>query len=136
MEGTENKTGKRVLIVTNEATLTYFLAFSIKGEQESWDVFTAHDAEKALERKEEKAFDLLISDIVLRLLSGFSLTEEVKKRWPKIKVILMTQYGSPEVRERATQVGADSYIEKPFVFSRLWELIRQVLQETEIILTP
>jgi two-component system response regulator PilR (NtrC family) len=119
---------RRILIVEDEATLSYFLAYSLMSEAEDYEVVTARDAETAVGKMEEKAFDLLISDIVLPQMDGLSLVRETQKQWPQTKAILMTAYGSPEVHSRAEQMGAFAYIEKPFVYSKMRDLVLQALQ--------
>ncbi len=122
---------KRILIVEDEATLSYFLAYSLMSEAEDYEVVTARDAETAVSKMETKPFDLLISDIVLPQMDGLSLLRETQKHWPQTKAILMTAYGSAEVQGRAEQMGAFAYIEKPFVYSRMRDLVLQALQRAE-----
>jgi two-component system response regulator PilR (NtrC family) len=119
---------KRILIVEDEATLSYFLAYSLMSEAEDYEVVTARDAETAVSKMEERAFDLLISDIVLPQMDGLSLLRETQAQWPQTKAILMTAYGSSEVRGRAEETGAFAYIEKPFVYARMRDLVLRALQ--------
>jgi len=119
---------KRILIVEDEATLSYFLAYSLMSEAEDYEVVTARDAETAVSKMEEKPFDLLISDIVLPQMDGLSLLQETQQQWPHTKAILMTAYGSPQVRSRVEKMGAFAYIEKPFVYSKMRDLVLQALQ--------
>jgi DNA-binding NtrC family response regulator len=122
---------KRILIVEDEATLSYFLAYSLMSEAEDYEVVTARDAETAVSKMEEKPFDLLISDIVLPQMDGLTLLRETQEQWPRTKAILMTAYGSPQVHSRAEQMGAFAYIEKPFVYSKMRDLVLQALQGAE-----
>ncbi len=119
---------KRILIVEDEATLSYFLAHSLMSEVEDYQVVTARDGETAVSKMEEKPFDLVISDIVLPQMDGLSLLRETQKQWPQTRVILMTAYGSPEVKARAEEMGAFAYIEKPFIYSRMRDLVMKAVQ--------
>ncbi len=119
---------KRILIVEDEATLSYFLAYSLMSEAEDYEVITTRDAEAALARMQEKPFDLIISDIVLPQADGLSLLRETRQQWPQSKVILMTAYGSPEVKRRAQEIGAFAYIEKPFIYGKMRDLVIEALQ--------
>ncbi|MDP2897648.1 MAG: response regulator [bacterium] len=133
MDDAKTKSGdvKRILIVEDEATLSYFLAYSLMSEAEDYEVVTARDAETAVSKMEEKAFHLLISDIVLPQMDGLTLLRQTQKQWPQTKTILMTAYGSPEVRTRAEAMGAFAYIEKPFVYSRMRDVVLQALHGAE-----
>jgi DNA-binding NtrC family response regulator len=133
MEDEESKKGevKRILIVEDEATLAYFLAYSLMSEAEDYEVITARDAETAVSKMEEKPFDLLISDIVLPQMDGLTLLRQTRKQWPHTRTILMTAYGSADVRLRAETMGAFAYIEKPFVYSKMRDVVLEALQNAE-----
>ena len=64
-------------------------------------------------------------------MDGLSLLRETRKQWPQTKIILMTAYGSPEVKNRAEEMGAFAYIEKPFIYSKMRDLVMRALQEAE-----
>ena len=72
-----------------------------------------------------------ISDIVLPQMDGLSLLQETGTQWPKTRMILMTAYGSPEVKSRAEEMGAFAYIEKPFIYAKMRDLVMKALQEEE-----
>ncbi len=122
---------KRILIVEDQATLAFFLAQSLMSEALDYEVLTAGDAETAVSRMEEKPFDLVISDIVLPQMDGLSLLRQTLKQWPRTRVILMTAYGSADIKERASRMGAFAYIEKPFVYAKMRDLVLRALQESE-----
>lgn len=122
---------RRILIVEDEATLAFFLAHSLMSEAEDYEVLTSQDAETAMARMKEKPFDVLISDIVLPRMDGLSLLRQTRKKWPQTKIILMTAYGSPEIKNRASQMGAFAYIEKPFVYDKMRNLVLRALEESE-----
>jgi DNA-binding NtrC family response regulator len=82
-------------------------------------------------KMEERPFDLVISDIVLPRMDGLSVLRETRNRWPQTKVILMTAYGSPEIKNRAHEMGAFAYIEKPFVYSTMRDLVLRALQDAQ-----
>jgi two-component system response regulator PilR (NtrC family) len=119
---------RRILIVEDEATLSFFLAYSLMSEAEDYEVITARDAETAMAKMQEKPFDVIITDIVLPQSDGLSLLREIREDWSQCKVIVMTAYGSPEVRNRAQQNGAFAYVEKPFVYSKMRDLVIEALQ--------
>ncbi len=122
---------RRILIVEDEATLAFFLAHSLMSEAEDYEVLTARDGEMAVGKMEEKPFDVVISDIVLPRMDGLSVLRQTRKRWPQTKVILMTAYGSPEIKNRAHEMGAFAYIEKPFVYSTMRDLVLRALQDAQ-----
>jgi DNA-binding NtrC family response regulator len=82
-------------------------------------------------KMEEKPFDVVISDIVLPRMDGLSVLRQTRKQWPRTRVILMTAYGSHDIKNRASHMGAFAYIEKPFVYSTMRDLVLRALQERD-----
>lgn len=122
---------RRILIVEDEATLAFFLAHSLMSEAEDYEVLTARDGEMAVAKMEEKPFDVIISDIVLPRMDGLSVLRQTRKQWPHTRVILMTAYGSHDIKNRASHMGAFAYIEKPFVYATMRDLVLRALQEPD-----
>jgi DNA-binding NtrC family response regulator len=105
---------RRILIVEDEKTLSYLLAQNFLDKPEDYEVITVGSAEKAVELLAERAFGVIIADIVLPEMSGLDLLEHVRTTQPGARVILMTGYGTAEVRRRARDLGAFKYMDKPF----------------------
>ena len=80
-----------------------------------------------LYRSDPSRFDLIITDMTMPRLSGDQLTREVLKINSKMAVILCTGYSHKIDRERAIEIGAHSYIEKPFDIKKLAALVRNAL---------
>jgi len=119
---------RRILIVEDEKTLSYFLAQSFLKEPEDYEVVTTGSAEEALEALAERPFGVIITDVVLPKISGLDLLQRVRADWPEARVIIITAYGADTIRERAHALGAFEYIDKPFPFP---ELKRAVLRAFE-----
>jgi CheY-like chemotaxis protein len=62
---------------------------------------------------------LLLSDINMPGMSGLELLAEVKRRWPALRVIMITAYGDAENRRRAMEIGASDFVTKPVDFVEL-----------------
>jgi CheY-like chemotaxis protein len=62
---------------------------------------------------------LLLSDINMPGMSGLELLAEVKRRWPALRVIMITAYGDAENRRRAMESGASDFVTKPVDFVQL-----------------
>jgi DNA-binding NtrC family response regulator len=80
------------------------------------EVDTAETKEKALAMIDENDYVAIIADIRLTGVFGkerLDILRYVKKNKPQIKVILITGYGSPEIKKKAIALGADFYFEKP-----------------------
>jgi CheY-like chemotaxis protein len=62
---------------------------------------------------------VLLSDINMPGMTGLDLLSEVKSRWPKLEVIMITAYGDAENRRRAMEAGANDFVTKPVNFTEL-----------------
>jgi DNA-binding NtrC family response regulator len=72
------------------------------------------DAKKALERFNEQAFDIVVTDIRMDEIDGIEVLEHVLARSDKTKVIIITGYATVEVAREALAKGAFDFIAKPF----------------------
>lgn len=111
----------RVLIVDDEEDILWGLSEELS--RNKIDVDTASNGLEALEKIKKKQFDFLITDIRMPGLSGVELLMETRKVQPEIKVIVMTAYGSDEIRQDVMAKGAISYLEKPFDFDQILGVI-------------
>lgn len=119
---------KRILIVEDEKTLAltlYEVLFTASGD---FEVIVCDKAEDALKKIEEKEFDLIITDLKLPgTIDGLDLIRRVNKMSLKIPTILMTAYGTEEVREEAKKLGVKAYFEKPFSLLEFINKIKEIL---------
>jgi CheY-like chemotaxis protein len=91
--------------------------------------YRADSGEEALLLVENNTIDLLVSDFNMPHMNGFDLLVEVKKFKPKMKVIIMTSYSSPELHRQAFEKGSVGYIEKPFQPEDLVALVKKALTQ-------
>ncbi|MGC9325496.1 MAG: response regulator [Desulfomonilia bacterium] len=120
---------KQVLIVDDEETLTWSLAKSLSHDRETYEVTTVNDGETALSVLENTTFDVVVLDIRLPGISGLDVLVKIKEKRPSTKVIIMTAYGSSEIKAKAKARGSLYYIEKPFEISQMRSLILKGLKE-------
>ncbi len=118
------KEKKSVLIVEDEPMLLVFLKKSLMAEGYACD--SAVDGKAALELLEHNEYDLLLTDVVLPELDGFSLIQEASRLYPSILIIMMTGFIDDFSYEGAINAGASDFIKKPFTVEELLVRIRQV----------
>lgn len=106
----ENK--KKVLVVEDESVLSTM--YKTKLEAEGCEVMTADNGSDALRLAKEAKVDLILLDVILPQLDGFSVLSEVKAD-PEIKdtpVIMLTNLGTEEDRQKGERLGAADYLVK------------------------
>lgn len=120
---------KHVLIVDDEETLTWSLGKSLAVDRETYDVTIANSGEDALPLLNKTTYDVVVLDIRLPGMNGLDVLMKIKEKSPSTKVIMMTAYGSSEIKAKAKARGSLFYIEKPFEIDQMRELIFKALKE-------
>jgi DNA-binding NarL/FixJ family response regulator len=88
----------------------------------------ATSGKEALKILEEKAVDLVITDINMPVMSGTELTRQIKKNYPHIKVLVLTMYNEREIIHEIVMTEAEGYILKN---SNKQELLRAINRITD-----
>lgn len=118
----------RVLIIEDEPKVRELL---VKGFTEA-----GHNAEstanglEALQLATAKDYEILIADVMLPGLDGFTLVEELRKNEKDTPVLFLSAKRSTEDRIEGLQRGGDDYIIKPFVFSEVLARAHAILRRT------
>jgi CheY-like chemotaxis protein len=89
-----------------------------------FDVVTAADGEEAIEILERESISLLVTDIKMPKVDGLELLAYMTEKHSRTPCIVMTGYGTPEIKRQVDQQEVLQYIEKPFDFRKLaWAII-------------
>ncbi|NJD57301.1 MAG: response regulator [Nitrospirae bacterium] len=118
---------KKILIVDDEPTILMTMSHVLSSKESM--VITSSRIEEAEEALARYAFDLVIADIRLSGMDGIEgleLLSFVKQSNPRTEVIIMTAYGSEEMREEAYRRGAFYYFEKPIDIPQLIEKAQSI----------
>lgn len=119
----------KILVVDDDPVTLNMLKEFLEGK--SFEVHLAQNADQAADLARIKHIPLVLSDIRMEESDGLSLLSELKKRNPKIVMILMTGFGSMEGAIEAIQKGAFDYISKPFDLDKLYALITKAVEHIE-----
>jgi DNA-binding NtrC family response regulator len=105
--------GKSILVVEDDPGMLRALDKVLRGEGAS--VTTAGWAAEAVEilTKRERVFDLVITDLRMPFVTGVTLVYAIHAIFPKLPVIVLTAFGSPDVRDECRKQGAAAFLEKP-----------------------
>lgn len=116
----------RILVVDDDLGLREQLKTSLARQR--YDVDTAADGEKALDRIFDSRYDLVILDIMLPQRDGLAVLREMRAADIDTPVIMLTAKGSIADRIRGLDTGADDYLPKPFALEELVARIRSLLR--------
>jgi signal transduction histidine kinase/DNA-binding response OmpR family regulator len=119
---------KTILIVEDNPDLRAYISSLLT---DAYKTITANDGEQGFLLATEHVPDLILSDVMMPLLDGISLTQKIKRdeRTSHIPVVLLTARADDESKLEGLQVGADDYLLKPFSVTelriRVFNLIEQ-----------
>ena len=118
----------RILVVEDDPALLRGLldvlvynGYAVKGVE---------DGGRGLDAGLKGAFDLILLDVMLPTLDGFSICKEVRKKKPGQGIIIITAKGSEDDVVTGFNAGADDYISKPFSLREVMVRVEAVLRRT------
>jgi DNA-binding response OmpR family regulator len=120
---------KPTLIVDDEKNIR--LALSMALEQLDIPVETAASGDEALEKIAAGEYGIMLLDLRMPGLDGMEVLRRVAHRWPEIKVIIITAYGSIDLAVEAMKLGAVDFLQKPFDVAQVREMVRRILEKQE-----
>lgn len=101
--------------------------FSILAEKNQWTYDTADTGTKAQKLLQEKQYQLVLLDIQLPEIDGFTLLAQMRKNNVQSHVIAVTAHAMAGDKEKILAKGADSYLPKPINIEELIAEIKKVL---------
>lgn len=120
---------KKILLVEDDLNLGIVTKDFL--EMEGFSVTHCQDGQHGKTSFDNEKFHLVVVDIMLPLLDGFSLAEYIRKKSKSTPVIFLTAKSLKEDKIRGFKMGADDYITKPFSTEELVLRINAVLRRTE-----
>lgn len=98
-------------------------------DDEGYDVVTATSGEEALEMAGAQTFDVILMDIKMPGMNGVESFIEMKRRNPKVKVIMVTAYSVEDLIRQAVDEGAFAVLSKPLDMDRLFRTIEDARRD-------
>jgi two-component system OmpR family response regulator len=121
------KASKHILVVEDERHLAYMVKFNF--EAEGYRVTTVGDGPTALKLFEDhpQEFDLVILDLMLPGMSGYSVCEALREAGNDVPILMLSARTLSEDRIRGFDAGTDQYMEKPFELEELLNRVQHML---------
>lgn len=116
----------KLLIVEDDRELCKSLAEGLRFS--GYAIDTSEDGEDALYKYETEKYDLMILDINLPKINGFSVLEKIRENDLEFKVLILSAKDQTEDKVRGLDTGANDYLAKPFDFVELEARIRNLLR--------
>ena len=121
----------RILLVEDDANLGFVIKDNL--EESGYEVMLATDGESAINVFQKKTFDLILLDVMLPKMDGFSVAKQIRKRNEKIPLLFITAKSMEADKVTGFEIGADDYIGKPFSMKELLLRIEVFLRRTKAL---
>lgn len=115
----------RVLIVEDERRIARFLQMEL--EHEGMKTFIEDNGTQALERILQEKYDIVLLDVMLPEMDGFTICRRVRQE-SQVPIIMLTARDDIEDKVQGLDIGADDYLTKPFAVPELLARMRVVLR--------
>ncbi|SEA75322.1 protein of unknown function [Desulfuromusa kysingii] len=103
----------KVLIVDDEKSFLLSLHDGLSKHKEKFEVLCADNGREAIDILRTTKVNLLLTDLKMPEMNGFEILAWVLRYQPKLSVIVMSAFGTPEIEERAEAMNALQFLNKP-----------------------
>lgn len=116
----------KVLVVDDERLMVRLLSLTLPG---TFEIVEAHDGKEALKMAERHHPDLILLDLNMPEMDGFTVLSNIRKTdgIAMTPVVVVTGRKNDDDREFMMQLGANAYLTKPFSPSQLLETVNKIL---------
>ena len=117
---------KNILVVDGSVIIRKLLRYALR--LKGYGVVTAKDSKQAWDLLQKDAFDLVIIDIQVSAREGFQILAKVRSedRFKSLPCLILIAGGDEDNKKKGHELGANSYLGKPFQPQQLWEKAEQL----------
>lgn len=116
----------KILFVEDEEDLILIVADTLRGQ--GYEVITAADGVAGLDRFKSEGVDVVVADVMMPKMDGFSMAKEIRKLSPTVPLLFLTAKSTIDDVEEGFGVGANDYLKKPFELRELIVRIKALLR--------
>lgn len=117
----------KILFVEDEEDLTLIVADTLRGQ--GYEVITAADGIAGLEKFKTAGADIIVADVMMPKMDGFSMAIEIRKLSPSVPLLFLTAKSTIDDVEEGFEIGANDYLKKPFELRELIVRIKALLRQ-------
>ncbi len=116
----------KILFVEDEEDLSLIVADTLRGQ--GYKVITAADGIAGLEKFKSEGADIVVADVMMPKMDGFSMAKEIRKLSPTVPLLFLTAKSTIDDVEEGFEIGANDYLKKPFELRELIVRIKALLR--------
>ncbi len=121
----ENSEKKRILVIEDDEHIAEGIRLNL--DLQGYMVKIAGDGMKGIDLWKKWAPDLVVLDIMLPLVDGFSVLKVIRKQDEKLPVLILSARGSSEDKVKGLRCGVDDYLAKPFDLDEFLLRVKRLL---------
>ena len=120
----------KVLLVEDEPTLAMIIKDTLDGDE--FDIILASDGDEGLARCKETKPDIIVSDIMMPKIDGFTMVRHIRKTDSQIPVLFLSARSAANDVVEGFELGGNDYLKKPFGMAELIIRIKALLKKITI----
>ncbi len=118
-----------ILLVEDEPNIASGLIYNL--EEEGYLITHVETGEAALQKSWQESFTMVILDLMLPGINGIEVCRIIRKRDPKLPILMLTARGEDKDRIEGLEVGADDYLTKPFNLDEFLLRVKGMLRRSD-----
>jgi len=120
----------RILVVDDEANIRKLICAVLK--QNGFETLQAEDGVAALDVMDKEHVDLVVIDLMMPRMDGYTLTRQLRCAWPALPILMLTARQEPRDRHQGFIAGTDDYMTKPIDKQEMVLRIKALLRRAQI----
>lgn len=124
-------TRQHVLIVDDDQDFAASLADLV--EEQGFDITCSTSGEEAVRLFERESFDLTFMDVRMPVMNGVECLQEIRKKQPDAKVVMVTGFSADGLLQQAKDCGAMDVIHKPVILQHLFSVLNDIKSASVIL---
>lgn len=112
-----------VMLVEDQAIVRQGLKAILEQDEKIRVTLEAENGQKAIDLMEGHMVDFIMMDVRMPVMNGIEATRKIKKRWPEVKIVILTTFNDDEYAMEALREGANGYLLKTAEPMRLIEAV-------------
>jgi two-component system alkaline phosphatase synthesis response regulator PhoP len=118
----------RILLVEDEESLQKMIRLNL--EMDGFEVVSVDNGRDALEKARGERFDMIILDVMLPHIDGFTVCKTLRVEGSKVPILFLTARQTSQDRVEGLKIGADDYLTKPFNLEELLLRVTKLIERT------
>jgi len=120
----------KVLLVEDESTLAMIIKDTLDGKE--FEIYLAQDGEEGIRKYKELQPDIIVSDVMMPTMDGFSMIREIRRQDPHIPVLFLSARSAANDVVEGFELGGNDYLKKPFGMAELIIRIKALLHKVTV----